>query len=272
MNQMLSTMERNRRPPDVEEALSSMLWTPYQQTPSDSSDDENFDTTFKAKSQMKSRFTVSNLYSITEQHLYAKPIRYSNSCTADSTNTTTTNYGHFLPKSYNSLNCELPSYEHIEKERMHRRLSHFFRTSNRLSDSNRSTHSDAVRCNGNNDSAYYNNKNNDTTINNNNSNKMTNPTISNSNDNYNSVTNSNTLDNNSNNHCLSNNIFMVQQHARYPSSMVHSFTDCNLLQYEVCTFVFFFYITSTVSIYYSHTIRSSGVFCLDDIIHHVYSD
>lgn len=30
-------MDRSRRPPDVEEALSSMLWTPYQRTPSISS-------------------------------------------------------------------------------------------------------------------------------------------------------------------------------------------------------------------------------------------
>lgn len=34
-------MDRSRRPVDVEEALSSMLWTPYERTPSVSSSDED---------------------------------------------------------------------------------------------------------------------------------------------------------------------------------------------------------------------------------------
>lgn len=34
-------MDRSRRPIDVEEALSSMLWTPYERTPSISSSDED---------------------------------------------------------------------------------------------------------------------------------------------------------------------------------------------------------------------------------------
>lgn len=215
-------MERNRRPPDVDEALSSMLWTPYQRTPSDSSDDENFEAKTRTKSQMKSRFTVPDLYSITEQHLYAKPIRYPNSCA-------TTNYGYFMPKSYNSLNCQLPSYEHIEKERTRRRFSEYFLTSNRMTGENEPIDMGATRNNGN---VNSNNNNNHTTINNNYNNNTHYTTIAgNNNDNYNSATNY-TLDNNSNNNCLSNGIFLLQQQSKYPTSMVHSFTD-NFLQHEV---------------------------------------
>lgn len=114
-------MERNRRPPDVEEALSSMLWTPYHHT--DSSDEEDADV---AKNGNKSKASTANCMSnnnsnnnsdnsyaapsaMAESNLYKPAIRYQSSFVS--------NHGRFMPKSYNSCNRQLPSYEHIEKER-----------------------------------------------------------------------------------------------------------------------------------------------------------
>lgn len=118
-------MERNRRPPDVEEALSSMLWTPYERTPIESSDEEE---TRVPKHGNKSKASTVNCISgntITtnsndnnlfatasasaECNLFKPAIRYQSSFVS--------NYGRFMPKSYNSCNRQLPSYEHIEKER-----------------------------------------------------------------------------------------------------------------------------------------------------------
>lgn len=113
-------MERNRRPPDVEEALSSMLWTPYQHTPIDSSDED--DAAGVPKNSNKSKVSTVNsicnnnidhLYATasatTESNLFKPAIRYQSSFVSS--------YGHFMPKSYNSCNRQLPSYENVEKER-----------------------------------------------------------------------------------------------------------------------------------------------------------
>lgn len=131
-------MERNRRPPDVEEALSSMLWTPYERTPIDSSDDEDIDASrhgHKLKvstinclsnnnNNNNSHNTINNensnnLYATasatTESNLFKPAIRYQSSFVS--------NYGRFMPKSYNSCNRQLPSYEHIEKERTYHSLT-----------------------------------------------------------------------------------------------------------------------------------------------------
>lgn len=111
-------MERNRRPPDVEEALSSMLWTPYQRTPIDSSDEEDGPKNCnKSKASNENcNNNMNNLYSATtasahatECNFYKPSIRYHSSFMS--------NYGRFMPKSYNSCNRQLPSYENIEKER-----------------------------------------------------------------------------------------------------------------------------------------------------------
>lgn len=132
-------MERNRRPPDVEEALSSMLWTPYPRTPTDSSDDEDANVpkhTNKSKVSPPAMAAVNsisrniasaddngnnspngcnNLYgppSVTgdNNNLFPSSIRYQSNYAS--------NYGRFMPKSFNSCNRQLPSYEHIEKERL----------------------------------------------------------------------------------------------------------------------------------------------------------
>ena len=126
-------MERNRRPPDVEEALSSMLWTPYQRTSSESSeDDQSPIKTHKTigpggvagnagngsagggATAAQYNNTFSNLYSTTDKHLYPEPIRYTNFVS---------NYSRFFPKSYNNRNQQLPSYENIEKERQYHSLT-----------------------------------------------------------------------------------------------------------------------------------------------------
>lgn len=96
-------MERNRRPPDVEEALSSMLWTPYQRTPTESSDDDT--SPMPPRRHRPPQTAADDLYPATDRHMYPKPIRYG----------FVPNYFQFLPKSYNSR--QLPSYENIEKER-----------------------------------------------------------------------------------------------------------------------------------------------------------
>lgn len=138
-------MERNRRPPGVEEALSSMLWTPYERTPSVSSEDELLSplpsTQYKQLPCNSSKSTAGTsampppqLYSSSssftsaaaavvgscapgrEKHLYPEPIRYSYPSGYVSA---------FLPKSFNNSQSanQLPSYEYIEKERQHHSLN-----------------------------------------------------------------------------------------------------------------------------------------------------
>lgn len=105
-------MERNRRPPCVEEALSSMLWTPYERTPSVSSEDES-SPSYKLN-RIPRKFNLPNgLYPPSrEKHLYPEPIRYS-----------FPSYMPFVPKTFNAQSAnELPSYDNIEKERQHHSL------------------------------------------------------------------------------------------------------------------------------------------------------
>lgn len=188
-------MERHRRPPDVEEALSSMLWTPYQCSPSDSSDEEtecNLRARNTTANKLQSKITATDLYSITDQHLYSKPIRYRSNFAS--------NYGYFVPKTYNSLHCELPSYEHVEKERSFSR--YFFAGFNTSTN-----HSNSIA-------------------------------IDNANNNYNGNGNGNSTrfsgchSNNNNANCPSNGIYMIHEHSKCATSMVHSFTD-DFLQYQV---------------------------------------
>lgn len=131
-------MERNRRPPGVEEALSSMLWTPYERTPSVSSEDEtitplpstqykplpynskstattnNMPQLYSSSSSFSSSTVVGGNLPAREKHLYPEPIRYSYPGYVSA----------FLPKSFNSSQSanQLPSYEYIEKERQHHSL------------------------------------------------------------------------------------------------------------------------------------------------------
>lgn len=118
-------MERNRRPPDVEEALSSMLWTPYQRTPTDSSDEEDANV---PKHRNKSKASTANSISNNnnDNNLYATAAAAASAATIDTNlfkpairyqSSFVSNHGRFMPKSYNSCNRQLPSYEHIEKER-----------------------------------------------------------------------------------------------------------------------------------------------------------
>uniref|UniRef100_A0A1B0C9C1 Uncharacterized protein n=1 Tax=Lutzomyia longipalpis TaxID=7200 RepID=A0A1B0C9C1_LUTLO len=75
-------MERRTRPPDVEEALSSMLWTPYERTPSVTSSDEGETSpsrTHKPKSVSFSARPYSMPYFIqTPRHQITKPPSYEN--------------------------------------------------------------------------------------------------------------------------------------------------------------------------------------------------
>lgn len=107
-------MERNRRPPGVEEALSSMLWTPYERTPTDSSDDEISSPCKTLRSKCNNNnMNLSYSYSATDRHLYPEPIRYSYP-----------GYVPFMPKAFSGQSQEqLPSYENIENERHHRSLN-----------------------------------------------------------------------------------------------------------------------------------------------------
>lgn len=107
-------MERNRRPPDVEEALSSMLWTPYQRTPTDTSDEDDGDTSTDRTNQ---RFQKTGI-SIVSQNVYTPTIPYPS--------TFIPSYNQFYPKSFSSSNSQLPSYEHIEKERSYCTLSNAY--------------------------------------------------------------------------------------------------------------------------------------------------
>lgn len=206
-------MERNRRPPDVEEALSSMLWTPYQRSPSDSSDEET-ESNFRmhGASKLHTKIVNTDLYSITNQQ-YSKPVRYRGNFTS--------NYGYFVPKTYNSLNCELPTYEHIEKEQSF--SSYFFHgfNANRVTNTANTSNSTAIDRTTNNNS--YNNG-----ICNNNNSISGSCSTNNNNNNYNSHINAN---------CPSNGIYMIHEHSKCPTSMVHSFTD-DFLQYQVGSFLF----------------------------------
>ncbi|KAJ6643058.1 hypothetical protein Bhyg_08014, partial [Pseudolycoriella hygida] len=109
-------MERSRRPPGVEEALSSMLWTPYERTPTDSSEDEISSPCKTNPSKCKNNnMNVSYWYSSTDRHLYPEPIRYSYP-----------GYVPFMPKTFSGqgqVQEQLPSYENIENQRHHRSLN-----------------------------------------------------------------------------------------------------------------------------------------------------
>lgn len=209
-------MERHRRPPDVEEALSSMLWTPYQRSPSDSSDEDEEqvnDCNLRAhhhksnnngSTKLKSKITATDLYAITDQHLYAKPVRRCREGNFAS------NYGYFVPKTYNGLHSELPSYDHIEKERS---LGNYFFAgfnTNRVNNANNSNN--IVADNANNNNGIYHNNNN-----------IGHGGCSSS---------STNITNNNNANCPSNGIYMIHEHSKCPTSMVHSFTD-DFLQYQV---------------------------------------
>lgn len=187
-------MERNRRPPDVEEALSSMLWTPYpyQYSPSESDDDDT-ECTASTISKLHTKIVASDLYSITNQQIHSKPVRYRGNFAS--------NYGYFVPKMYNHLSGELPSYEHIEKERTFSR--YFFR--NRIANINNSASIGVDTAN-----------NNNATCNSNGS--------SGSSGSSTSATNNNAS-------CPSNAIYTIDKHSKCPT-MVHSFTD-DFLQYQV---------------------------------------
>ncbi|XP_055322492.1 dual specificity protein kinase splA [Sitodiplosis mosellana] len=207
-------MERHRRPPDVEEALSSMLWTPYQRSPSDSSDEEEEMNdcnlrTHNNTSKLQSKITATDLFAITDQHLHSKPVRRYREGNFAS------NYGYFVPKTYNSLHSELPSYDHIEKER---NFGNYFLAgfnTNRVNNTNNSNNIVADNVNNNNNGIYYNNNNN----NNNNIGRS-------------GCSSTTTTIANNNASCPSNGIYMIQEQSMCPTSMVHSFTD-DFLQYQV---------------------------------------
>lgn len=97
-------MKRNRRPPsDVEEALSSMLWTPYPCTPSVSSDEEiDNENSHKCNASDKDQhlFTIDRCKSSTNHNKNNNRLISS-----------------FIPKSCNPINGQLPSYDFIENER-----------------------------------------------------------------------------------------------------------------------------------------------------------
>lgn len=102
-------MERNRQqPPDVETALSSMLWTPYETTPSMSSEDDDLSlsSTINNQNSIQMNSNILYPYMTTEKHLYPQPIRYRYS-----------NYFPFLSKQQNHQQ-NLPSYENFEKEHL----------------------------------------------------------------------------------------------------------------------------------------------------------
>lgn len=106
-------MERNRRPPDVDEALSSMLWTPYQHTPTDTSDDEDAD----ASAERSDRYRKTGI-SIVSENVYAPAAPYPAALMP--------RCHQFFPKSFSSSNSQLPSYEHIEKERSYCALANVY--------------------------------------------------------------------------------------------------------------------------------------------------
>lgn len=206
-------MERNRRPPDVEEALSSMLWTPYQCNLSDSDEDEDSDYNLHASNTNKFRppkFSNTDLFAITNRHFNMKPAHYRTNFPL--------NYGYFVPKTYNSMNCELPSYEHVEKERTFG--SYFF------SGFNRNHSANVTNCSNNN-----NNNNNNGTDSANTNNNGSNNNNNNGNSSSWSHNGSGSSNNNNNLNCPTNGIYMIHENNNCPS-MVHSFTD-DFLQYQV---------------------------------------
>lgn len=204
-------MERNRRPPDVEEALSSMLWTPYQCNLSDSDEDEDSDYNLHASNTNKFRppkFSNTDLFAITNRHFNMKPAHYRTNFPL--------NYGYFVPKTYNSMNCELPSYEHVEKERTFG--SYFFSGFNRNHSANATNCSNNNNNNNGTDSANTNNNGSNNNNNNGNSSSW-------------SHNGSGSSNNNNNLNCPTNGIYMIHENNNCPS-MVHSFTD-DFLQYQV---------------------------------------
>lgn len=200
-------MDRNRRPPDVEEALSSMLWTPYQCNLSDSSSDEENDFKLHASNTKKfqPKFSDTDLFAITDRHFNTKPLRYRSNLPL--------NYGYFVPKTYNSMNCELPSYEHVEKERSFG--SYFFSGFNRNHSINVNRANNNADDSANNNIGVCSTNSHDT---NNNSENIRGWSH-----------NSSGSSNNNNVNCPTNGIYMIHTTC---SSMVHSFTD-NFLQYQV---------------------------------------
>lgn len=129
-------MERHRRPaPDVEEALSSMLWTPYERTPPESSDD---DEPIPSKpSSHSNRLPRPTSYvepqHPTSSHLYPAPIRYLQRWSHHTT-TPLLPITHLAPNLHFGINnggaqstpspySSLPSYESVEQERLHHHSS-----------------------------------------------------------------------------------------------------------------------------------------------------
>lgn len=105
-------MERNRRPPsDVEEALSSMLWTPYPCTPSVSSDEE-IDNGNSHKCNAKDK----------DQHLFVID-RCENSINHNNNRLRSS----FMPKYCNHIKgSELPCYDFVENERHIKKFEQLF--------------------------------------------------------------------------------------------------------------------------------------------------
>lgn len=184
-----------------------MLWTPYQCNLSDSSDEDS-DCNLHASNSNKFRptkFSNTDLFAITDRHFNIKPAHYRTNFPL--------NYGYFVPKTYNSMNCELPSYEHVEKERTFG--SHYF------SGFNRNHAANAANCSNNNNNNNIGTDSANTNVNGNNNNG------------YNSSwrhSSSGGGSSNSNNN-LTNGIYMIHENNNCPS-MTHSFTD-NFLQYQV---------------------------------------
>lgn len=125
-------MERNRRrpAPDVEEALSSMLWTPYERTPPDSSDDELPKPPSKRQPSPSARFSTRPTSfadpHATSSHLYPAPIRYLQRWSQHAIQLPFVHPANYrptqpprlhVPPSPSSL--QLPSYEAVERERLH---------------------------------------------------------------------------------------------------------------------------------------------------------
>lgn len=115
-------MKRNRRPPsDVEEALSSMLWTPYPCTPSVSSDEEiENENSHKCNAKDK------------DQHLY----RNFDRCESSINHNNNKLISSFIPKSCNRINGQLPSYDFIENERHIKHFKELFFGSKNVSQTN----------------------------------------------------------------------------------------------------------------------------------------
>lgn len=143
-------MERNRRvpAPGVEEALSSMLWTPYPRTPSETSDDDEpigkappqahplqqpppatrFARLTRPLSFMDKRKSCT--YAAADTHLYPEPIRYLQTGgqpehDPHSLNTFTPSRTSLFQQhqQHQQRHTQLPSYELVEQERLHHSLN-----------------------------------------------------------------------------------------------------------------------------------------------------